>query len=214
MFRRDWRRRIGGVRGFMAARAQIAALPCLRRGPSLWDGEEGLGNGCALLRFAACCAARRQRCPACAGGRPDGTARKKLELRGDSLFYRFCAVVRRRFARRQKITARRKTAAVEIFLPALQGRAGILKNASCMLRVAAAVRWRAVALWRRGCWWRRCPCLRRGPSLWDGKEGLGNGCALLRFAACCAARRQRCARRGKITARWKTAAFAIFLPAR
>ena len=36
--------------------------------------------------------------------------------------------------------------AFEIFLPALQGRAGILKNASCVLRVAAAA-WRGEGLY-------------------------------------------------------------------
>ena len=70
---------LGRVR-FHTLRTAAAAR---RRAAALWR------RGCRL-----------QHCPAYAGGRPFGTARKDLEMRRDSRFYRFCAAGRHRFARR------------------------------------------------------------------------------------------------------------------
>lgn len=38
----------------MAAWVLTAALPCLCRGPSLWNGKEGLGTDRFFSAFAAC----------------------------------------------------------------------------------------------------------------------------------------------------------------
>ena len=46
--------------GYLAARALVAALPCLRRGPPLWDGKEGFGNGTFFLPSALPLAARHR----------------------------------------------------------------------------------------------------------------------------------------------------------
>ena len=55
--RRCARRGVREVRGWAAARLRIAALPCLRRGPSLWDGKEEFES--RRCSFAGCHAVRR-----------------------------------------------------------------------------------------------------------------------------------------------------------
>ena len=77
-------------------------------------------------------------------GRPVRTARKNFELRGDSLFYRFCAAVRRRYARRQKSQRAGKRRHLKSSFPLCKSGSAFfrMRSVCCELRrLSGGVRW-------------------------------------------------------------------------
>ena len=149
-------------------------------------------------------------------GRPVRTARKNFELRGDSLFYRFCAAVRRRYARRQKSQRAGKRRHLKSSFPLCKSGPAFfrMRSVCCELRrLSGGVRWLygdvgagggavpACAGGRPVGTARKKVELRGSQQAWPPATRRQGGV------------RQRCARRGKITARWKTAHLkSSFLP--